>query len=104
MLKLETVILDFNVSQYDAKRKVDAFGKRVYSKSQLQPEVLDIPFFTRPELEMDDFVPLRTYTTIDTPLRRYSDMELDGVLQWCLAHRGGGSASQTRQNAARYLV
>ena len=47
----------------DAKQKADAFAKTFYSKSQLQPEVVDTPFFTRPELEMDDFIPLRTRTT-----------------------------------------
>jgi len=29
----------------------------------LQPEVEDTPFFADPEIEMDDFIPLRTRTT-----------------------------------------
>ena len=45
------------------KKKADVFAETFYSKSQLQPEVVDTPFFTSPELEMDDFIPLRTRTT-----------------------------------------
>ena len=47
----------------DAKAKADIFANTFVSKSHLPPEVVDTPFFSMPDQELDDFIPLRTRCT-----------------------------------------
>ena len=47
----------------DAKAKADIFAKTVVYKNHLPPEVVDTPFFSVPDQELDDFFPLRTRCT-----------------------------------------
>ena len=47
----------------DAKAKADVFAKKFASKNELPPEVVDTPFFGIPDMEIDNFIPLRTRTT-----------------------------------------
>ena len=47
----------------DAKAKADAFASNFSFKNQLPAEIVDTPFFSDPEIEMFDFIPLRTRLT-----------------------------------------
>ena len=47
----------------DAKAKADIFANTFVSKSHLPPEVVDTLFFSTPDQELDDFIPLRTRCT-----------------------------------------
>ena len=47
----------------DARSKANAFAKKFAFKNVLPAEVVDTPFFGSPDMELDDFVPLRTRYT-----------------------------------------
>ena len=47
----------------DAKAKADTFAQTFASKNQLIPEVVDTPYCGEPDLELFDFIPLRTRLT-----------------------------------------
>ena len=47
----------------DAKSKPDIFAKTFDAKCTLAPEVVDTPFFSLPENELDEFVAFRTRHT-----------------------------------------
>ena len=47
----------------DACSKANAFASKFSFKSTLPTEVVDTPFFSAPDVELDDFVPLRTRYT-----------------------------------------